>query len=301
MYAQDSFQVRKYYTNEKNKEIFMPLGNLSFADTVISFKPGNPSAKHPYNDPKKSLGEPDFNTYRTNNPKYVSIGCGGSLTLKFTNGFIDIHGPDLVFFEIGPSVEPFRLEISTDAEKWYKLGNVSGGTSKVDIGKFIRPTKPPRIYHYVRLTDLKHFCDGPTPGSDIDAVGTIGAVLSLNLNDQVLFDTAKFSLREKAKHALQDLAGHLDNIPKAKIMINGYTDGRGGDDYNMTLGKNRAFAVQTYFKSLLKSPKHYSFEVYSYGKTKPLSTNTTKEGRQKNRRVDIVVIPDQEFYKPPKE
>src|SRR5699024_5914375 len=175
----------KTYTSSDEKSIFVPFGKTAFPDSVVSFKPGNPAAQPPFDDPLKSLGEPDFTTYRTNDPKYVSIGCGGSLTLMFKNaGFIDIEGPDLVFFEIGPSIEPFRLEISPDGKKWYKLGNVSGGTSFVDISKFIRPTTPPRVYQYIRITDLLHFCDGPTPGSDIDAVAALGTVLKYTINGE---------------------------------------------------------------------------------------------------------------------
>lgn len=297
----DTTLLRKFYKLGEKGEIFIPLGKIAFADTVVSFKPGKPSARAPFNQPKKSLGEPDFTTYRTNDPKYVSIGCGGVLTLKFTdNGFIDIDGPDLVFFEVGPSIEPFRLEISTDGKKWYMLGHVSGGKSTVDISRFIRPTEKQRVYYYIRMTDLKHVCDGPTPGSDIDAVGAIGAVIKLSLDAKVLFDTDKFFLRNKAIKSLEKLERQVQEIPKAKIVINGYTDGDGGFDYNMRLGKNRAISVKNYLKKHLKSHGEYTFHTKSYGKTKPIRENTTPDGKQQNRRVEVIVFPDKDFYKAPK-
>src|SRR5699024_1829433 len=217
----------------------------------------------------------------------VSNGGGGSLVVKLTDsGFIDIEGPDLVFFEIGPSIEPFRVEISSDGRKWYKLGNVSGGKSTVDIGDFIRPTEPRRVYYYIRITDLNFFCRGPTPGSDIDAIGAIGAVIKLSLDAKVLFDTDKYFLRDRAKSSLDNLERQLREIPKAKIVIKGYTDSDGGFDYNMILGKNRAETARDYLQESLGETGDYTYKVKSYGKTHPGRENTTPEGKQQNRRVE---------------
>lgn len=296
----DTTLFQKFYKIGEDQEIFIPLGKMAFADTVIAFNPGNPKAQKPFRDAQNSLGEPDFTTYRTNDPKYVSIGCGGSLTVKFIdNGFIDIEGPDLYFFEIGPSVEPFRLEISEDGEKWMNLGHVSGGTSSVDIGRFVNQKGPRRIYYYVRITDLKHFCGGPTPGSDIDAIGAIGAVIKLSLEAKLLFDTDKFFLRDRSKESLEKLERQMSEIPKAKFIIKGYTDSDGTDGYNMVLGKNRAKTVRNYLKKHLKKHGDYSYKIKSYGKTNPVSENSTEDGKQKNRRVEIIVIPDKDFYKIP--
>lgn len=292
---------RKFYKTEKNESVFVPLGKKAFADSIIAFYQGNPSAAAPFNDPKQSLGEPDFSTYRTSNPNYVSIGCGGQLTVKFIdNGFIDIDGPDLVFFEIGPAIEPFRLEISSDGKKWYKLGHVDGGQSTVDIGKFIRPTAEKTVYHYVRITDLKHFCEGPTPGSDIDAIGAIGAVIKLDLNAALFFDTAQFALNKNAVNALHKLERDLQEIPRAKILINGHTDSDGGLEYNRLLGKNRANSVKNYLKSHLKNTGQYHYKIKSYGQTKPIKSNSSPEGKQQNRRVEVLIFPAKDFYKPDK-
>lgn len=293
---------QQFYKIGKHQQVFIPLGKIAFADTAIHFNPGNPSAHPPFNSPENSLGEPDFTTYRTNTPKYVSIGCNGSLTVKFTdNGFIDVPGPDLVFFEIGPSIEPFRLEISTDGIKWYKLGNVTGGKSHVDIGEFIRQTPNRKIYYYVRITDLKHFCKGPTPGSDIDAIGAIGAVIKLSLDAAVLFDTDQYSLRESAKQTLLSLAQKVTHIPQAEFIIKGYTDSDGSENYNLRLGENRATSVRHYLAKILEGLGNYSYITETHGELSPISTNATTEGKQKNRRVEIIVIPSEDFYAPPQQ
>jgi|SRR5690625_1881554 len=297
----DTTLFQKFYKSGDNKEIYVPLGRIAFADSVVEFKRGNPAAREPFDDEKNGLGEPDFTTYITKEPKYVSIGCGGQYTVKFKKvGFIDIEGPDLVFFEVGPTIEPFKVEISTDGKKWLQMGaQVDGGQATLDIGRFVRQTDPPTIYHYIRLTDLKRSCGGPTPGADIDAIGAIGAVIKLSLDAKVLFDYDQFSIRDQAKEALDELIGYLKEIPKAEIQIHGHTDADGSHEYNLALGQNRAESVRNYIQSNLLVQGDFIFTLKSFGKTKPVKDNKTSEGMQQNRRVEIIVFPDKDFYKPP--
>ena len=298
----DTTLFQKFYKFEDRDEVFVPLGKIAFADTVVEFKRGNPPAKEPFNNPDNGLGEPDFTTYNTKEPKYVSIGCGGQYTIKFKEvGFIDIEGPDLVFFEVGPSIEPFKVEISTDGKKWLQLGRqVNGGQTTVDIGRFVRKTDPPQIFHYIRITDLKRYCGGPTPGADIDAIGAIGAVIKLSLDAKVLFDYDKFSIRKSAQKPLDKLIRQLQEIPTAKIQIHGHTDGDGSEEYNRVLGQNRAESVRNYLQDNLQNTGDFTYEIESFGKDKPVKDNETDEGKQQNRRVEIIVFPDKDFYKPPK-
>lgn len=300
---QDTTLFQKYYNLSKYEQVFIPLGKLAFADSVIAFDEGNPVAKLPYDDPQESLGEPDFKNHNTDSkPKYVSIGCGGSLTVKFIdNGFIDVPGDDLVFFEVGPAIEPFELEISTDGIEWIDLGKIDGGSSTIDIGESLSESQQKQIFQYVRITDLKYFCKGPTPGSDIDAIGAIGAVIKLSLDAKILFDTDKYELRTNALKSLDNLKRQLREIPTAELLITGHTDSDGSEDYNMLLGKNRAEAVSDYIRKDFQSIGDYTYTTKSYGKAKPVESNTTSKGKQQNRRVEIIVKPDLEFYSPPKE
>lgn len=298
----DTTLFQKFYKFEGRDEVFIPLGKIAFADTVTQFNRGNPPAKPPFNQLENGLGEPDFTTYATKNPKYVSLGCGGQYTIKFKEvGFIDIDGPDLVFFEVGPSIEPFKVEISTDGKKWLQLGKmVNGGQTTVDIGRFVRKTDPPKIFHYIRLTDLKRYCGGPTPGADIDAIGAIGAVIKLSLDARVLFDFDKYDIRKDAHKPLNKLVRQLQEIPKAKIEIKGHTDAIGSSTYNMALGLNRANSVKNYLDKKLNGKGDFTYVTTSFGKSKPVSENNDEAGMQQNRRVEIIVFPDKDFYKPPK-
>lgn len=298
VYSQDKpfSKFGQFYKDTQNNFIYMPLGRISFADRIVSFSPGFPMPLEKFGDPQQALEEPDYTDY--NSPEYVSLGCGGKLVLQFSdNGFIDMPGRDLYFFEVGPSVEPFDVEISTDGKKWKKVGPLEGGSSSIDIASADRGLR--QIYYFVRITDLKSFCPGETPGSDIDAVGTVSGVFKISLNADVLFDTDKYNLKEKSVNTLVKLAKDILKIGNAEVLIEGHTDSDGSIPYNIELSKNRAASVADKLNDLLWGKGEYTYTTKGYGESTPTATNKTDAGKQKNRRVEIVVLPDMEFYKVP--
>ena len=162
----------KSYPDGHGGEVFFPCGDLSFADEVVSFTSGEPKARaEKHRIPEATLGIPDYGGVEGNN--YLTLGCGGVLDVRFTdNSLIDINGPDLYVFEIGPAVEPTHLAISRDGESWVEIGRIAGGRADVDIAEFVDGPEP---YSHVRLIDGRSGCDGEWPGADIDAVGAIGS------------------------------------------------------------------------------------------------------------------------------
>ena len=291
-------KFKKYYRLKNQSQVFIPLGNVSFADTIIDFKEGNPKASPEYSDPLAAIGEPDYQKYL--DQSYVSLGCQGQITAVFKdNGFIDIEGPDLYFFEIGPSIEAFKVEISSDNINWINIGKVDGGTSAIDIARARIPKEEESIYYYVRITDLASFCSGPTAGADIDAIGTVGAVLKLNVEANLLFDTDKYDLKQTALEKLEEFKDVIVQIPKAEIIISGHTDSDAEDAYNYTLGMNRAKAVESYLHQILEGKGEYTYKAESYGEREPIVANNSEKNKQKNRRVEILVFPHKEFYQIP--
>ena len=168
-----------------------PEGEVSFADTVISYSPVIDEWDHPladYRNPEVALGPPDFPGGYIYDPGiFVSLGNGGSIILAFTDNSLSGGGddkPDLWIFEIGGDVEATFVEISKNGEDWLDVGKVSGSTRGIDIDSFLKPDsyffRPNDRFSYVRLTDDPD--DGtpsgpglPTPGADIDAVGAISS------------------------------------------------------------------------------------------------------------------------------
>ncbi len=110
--------------------------------------------------------------------------------------------------------------------------------------------------------------------------------LIVNLSD-VLFDTAKFSLRPEAREKLAKVAGIVSGHPGLRLDVEGHTDNVGGDDYNQNLSEQRGSSVRDYLTQQGMQPG--SVSTKGFGKTQPIATNDTAAGRQQNRRVELVI------------
>jgi outer membrane protein OmpA-like peptidoglycan-associated protein len=113
--------------------------------------------------------------------------------------------------------------------------------------------------------------------------------LIVNMSD-VLFDTGKYTLKPGAKEKLAKVSGILLAHPGLMLEIEGHTDSVGGEEYNQTLSEHRAEAVRDYLVGQGIQPDTVSAK--GFGKTKPVASNDTPEGRQQNRRVELVVSGD---------
>ena len=276
------------YTDSRGKRVNFPLGNLSFADEVIFFSKGAPSSAEKYCDADQVLGPPDYVNDYQEPPGYVTLGCGGTLIVRFIdNVLIDADGPDLYVFEIGPDVESTNISISKDGNNWINIGKVSGGTAEIDITRYIDPGD---IFHYVSLTDLKSACGGGYPGADIDAVGAIGSAVQITLKASILFDFNKYTLKNEMQQELKEVAEQIKQYPGSTIIIDGHTDNMGSEDYNQKLSEHRAAKVRDYLLSN-EGLINYKIEINGYGESKPIAKNDTEEGREENRRVEILIIP----------
>ena len=110
--------------------------------------------------------------------------------------------------------------------------------------------------------------------------------LVVNMGD-VLFDTGKFDLRSQAREKLAKLSGIVLAHPGLKLAIEGYTDSTGSDELNRKLSQDRADAVRGYLTE--QGLPQDSVTAQGFGKSEPVADNNTAAGRQKNRRVEIVV------------
>lgn len=110
--------------------------------------------------------------------------------------------------------------------------------------------------------------------------------LVVNMGD-VLFATGKYNLRPEAQIALAKLSGIILSHPGLNLAVEGYTDSTGSDDFNMKLSQQRANTVRDYLISQGLSSD--TVTAQGFGKADPVESNDTAAGRQKNRRVEIVV------------
>lgn len=112
----------------------------------------------------------------------------------------------------------------------------------------------------------------------------VGQALTLN---NIFFDYNKSSLRKESRSELNRLAKILADNSSMEIEVGGHTDDRGSDQYNVKLSGERAKSVVDYVITQGIAPGRLSHR--GYGKVKPIDTNTTDEGRQRNRRVEITI------------
>ncbi|WP_405399740.1 OmpA family protein [Maribacter sp. Asnod2-G09] len=272
------------YVGHMKKAVYLPLGQLSFADQVVK-------ANHPLlktQEVNNVIGEPDvLQGFDIEDIIGIhSLGLGGSITIRFTdNALTDVNGPDLYIFEIG-QIEPTNLEISKDGKEWIHVGKIDGGVAEVDISPFVEKGE---LFYYVHLTDLK--MESGLPGADVDAIAAIGAAMRLNLDSKVLFETGKSNLKPEGLIALKELAENIAVLKKGNVIVEGHTDDVGSAETNQKLSLARAKSVSAELKKLIQSSS-FRWKEKGFGESQPLVENDTEENRAKNRRVDVLILPN---------
>lgn len=123
---------------------------------------------------------------------------------------------------------------------------------------------------------------------ELDAKKTERGIV-ITLGD-VLFDTNKAELKSGGMRNVQKLAGVLKEYPQRNVLVEGFTDSTGNSAYNQGLSERRAGAVRTALQDTGVSANRISDR--GYGQTFPVANNGTAEGRQLNRRVEIIVSDD---------
>jgi len=110
--------------------------------------------------------------------------------------------------------------------------------------------------------------------------------LVVNMSD-VLFDSGKFTLRPLAREKLAKISGIVLAYPSLRLAIEGNTDSVGTEAFNQDLSEKRAEGVRSYLT--LQGVPESSTTAAGFGKNQPIASNNTAEGRQQNRRVELVV------------
>lgn len=113
--------------------------------------------------------------------------------------------------------------------------------------------------------------------------------LIVNMSD-VLFDTGSYTLRAGAREKLAKISGILLAYPGLTVQVEGYTDSTGSEAYNQRLSEQRAGMVRDYLIDQMVPAS--SVTARGFGESQPIASNDTAEGRQQNRRVELVVNGD---------
>ena len=273
------------YPDGHGGEVAFPMGDVSFADAVVNYAAGEPAPVERASDPRAALGVPDIGEH--DNGGYVTLGCAGELLLSFDdNALVDVAGPDLYVFEIGPDVEPTGLAVSPDGEAWTRVGRISGGKAEIDLAPYVASDAE---FRYVKLVDLKSACgSGKTPGADIDAVGAIGSAQRIALDSAVLFDSGEYTLKPEASAAIDEVLQRIGDRAESSVVVAGHTDAVGSEADNRRLSRNRARAVGDYLVGRAGFSRE-RVSLQAFGESRPVASNDTAAGRAENRRVELTV------------
>ncbi|MEC7764371.1 MAG: OmpA family protein [Pseudomonadota bacterium] len=279
-----AFAQQTEYSDGARGTVILPQGDRSFADVIVTRTVGSGTIKTSAQEAGAVLGAPDFSG-NVDDGSFLSLGCDGDVVLQFTdNALVDVEGPDLYVFEVGPRVEGMSLAISTDGIDWTDLGAIEGGRAEVDIAGVGQAGTD---YRFVRLTDDGVDCGTSFAGADVDAVAAIGSALRFTLDGAVLFAHDSAELLPDAQAALDALASEIAQANIAGFRVVGHTDATGSDAYNLTLSQDRAAAVRDYF-SAADALSGVDISSEGRGESDPVASNDTEDGRAENRRVEII-------------
>ncbi len=110
--------------------------------------------------------------------------------------------------------------------------------------------------------------------------------LVVNMSD-VLFDSGQYTLRPMAREKLAKISGIVLAYPTLMLAVEGNTDSVGTEEFNQTLSEKRAESVRTYLTR--QGGPEGSTTAAGFGKSRPIASNDTSDGRQQNRRVELIV------------
>lgn len=187
------------------------------------------------------------------------------------------------------------LYVAHGGEQYITLGNflpaeLSGYTDPDSLTRLL-----PGAYYYIDNITVECLNCPPPEADDLNVDSTyltpaqptfnVGGTFVLK---EIFFEFDRSTLLQQSFYELMKLMALLDTYPKMCIEIGGHTDATGSDSYNQRLSESRARAVADYLisKGVDSRRLHYK----GYGKSKPIDSNLTEEGRANNRRVEFRIL-----------
>ncbi len=155
------------------------------------------------------------------------------------------------------------------------IGAAVGGLGGAGVGKM--------------MDDQERDMRKAVASSEAASVSREGDLLAVTFKGDVTFDTNSTVLRPGLQSEINRVAGVLNQYPNTLVRVEGHTDSKGTDAYNMDLSNRRATAVENLL--VQRGIADSRIEAVGYGETLPVATNDTEAGRQRNRRVEIKIAP----------
>lgn len=182
-------------------------------------------------------------------------------------------------------INPSQTAASTNVEGY--SGQNLADIAKVNLGN-LPPPPPGSSYSGMRndadqdgVSDYMDRCKYTPPGASVTSDGCWALI--------DIFASGKYDIHAKAYEQLNAVVKILKENPSMRLVIQGHTDNSGSAESNQILSEKRAKSVKDYLVG--KGIELGRLQWVGYGQSRPIVSNTTAEGRKRNRRVDLVPIP----------
>jgi len=195
-------------------------------------------------------------------------------------------------------------ETQTKAQKGATYGAAGGAVAGAVVGQAIGHSTPSTLIGAAigaavgglggygvgkMMDDQERDMRKAMASSEAAAVTREGNLLAVTFKGDVTFDTNSTVVRPGLQSEINRVAGVLNQYPNTLVRVEGHTDSRSSDQYNMDLSIRRANAVRTLL--VQRGIAESRIDAVGYGETMPVATNDTEAGRQRNRRVEIKIAP----------
>lgn len=158
------------------------------------------------------------------------------------------------------------------------IGSAVGGTAGALIGKY--------------MDKQAKAIEEEIPEAEVERVGE-GILVTFDSGMMFGFDS--YALSAETRQNLIEMANIMQEYEQTDIVIEGHTDNVGSENYNLRLSQKRAEAVANYLNQ--KGVNSFRVKTEGYGENQPINSNETDAQRQKNRRVEVVIVANEELKK----
>ncbi len=166
------------------------------------------------------------------------------------------------------------------------IGAISGGKKSALIGAGIGALAGGAVGYYMDRQEEK--LRQQLRGTGV-SVTRDGDNIHLNMPGNITFATNSADINGSFYPVLNSVTLVVSEYDKTLIQVAGYTDSTGSSQYNQALSERRARSVSNYFVAREITPARV--QTFGMGESDPIATNSTPQGRQQNRRVELILVP----------
>ena len=189
-------------------------------------------------------------------------------------------------FEISDSDFTFKGYIGSDEAKKSLLSEFDNKLNSAYKGSYKIDAPAPKVVEYNQTTEVQEPTEeNKTTTLKEQITSCKSQIDELLSNEKIHFEYNKATIKQDSYKLLINLVDIINKCPDTIVTIEGHTDSDGSAKYNKQLSQKRADAVKTYLEN--KGVAKERLKAIGYGESKPIASNETEEGKQKNRRIEF--------------